>query len=297
MVRTYTEAYRHADRQSHTRKKFYVAQKEKRAYKKKDRTPAEAEALKKRRAVEKTFAERLREYTDKVYDLAEDLHSEFPHHSTKKIYQSMMQFTRRASTRRDVNSWNAFQSMRAEEINAGKYTINYMLLENLMSTLTDLPEGVPKKKVHELAPAIREEWNKMSAEEKTAAVADRHADLKEKHEEKATAPMNSAIAAFHDAFSNLKSIETEVSLFPRHAINRQLTQSRAQLSAIHNRTGTQAALVAVRATDENFMKPIVFTTAKCVDECFYTNFQRTLTDYSINLEAYCLSGMTGMYSI
>lgn len=123
MVRTQTHAYRHSERQLGTRKKFYASQKAKRVYKKKSRTPAEQAALKARRGVDKEFQQKLLEYKDKVYDMAEDLHAQFPHRTTRKIYESLMQFARRAATKREVNSWNAYQSMRLEQINDSTYSI------------------------------------------------------------------------------------------------------------------------------------------------------------------------------
>lgn len=87
--------------------------------KKKTRTPAEYQALKSRREVEERYTSALNDAMAQVLELAERIHNEFPHHTTDKVYRALLQFARKAHTKRRVSSWNAFQSMRAEEINAG----------------------------------------------------------------------------------------------------------------------------------------------------------------------------------
>lgn len=124
MVAT-TSRYHWADRQINPHKKHSsYRRKEARVYKKRVRTPTEKQAIESRRQVEKKYAERVNELSQKVYELAEELHGEFPQHATSKIYRSVLQFSRKAATSRRVNQWNAFQSLKAEELNAGKFDVD-----------------------------------------------------------------------------------------------------------------------------------------------------------------------------
>lgn len=123
---TSTSRYHWNDRQLNSRKKHTSSRRQEgRVYKKQNsRTPAELQALKVRRQVEKTYAQKVHELSAKVYDLAEELYGEFPQYATSKIYRSVLQFPRKAATTRRVNAWNTFQSMKAKELNAGKFIRN-----------------------------------------------------------------------------------------------------------------------------------------------------------------------------
>ncbi|KAI0776438.1 hypothetical protein BC629DRAFT_1255743, partial [Irpex lacteus] len=157
---------------------------------------------------------------------------------------------------RRVNSWNAFQSVKCEELNADK------------------PEG-EKLKIHQLTAAISAAWQKLTDEEKKSYTSERVEQITQDREEQANAPRNTALRAFHDASQNLQSIQGE-------------------LTRIANRTSTHLALVAVRATTDHFMQPLVFTTSPRIDESFFIQYKETMSDFSIKLEAYSLSGMEGI---
>lgn len=87
---------------------------------KKERTPAELQAAVNRRETEKAYTQALNDGITEVLAIAERIHAEHPHHTTTKIYQALLQRARKTDKTRSVSEWNAFQSQRAEEINAGK---------------------------------------------------------------------------------------------------------------------------------------------------------------------------------
>lgn len=62
-----------------------------------------------------------------------------------------------------------------------------------------------------------------------------------------------------------------------------------------NRTGIHIAVIAVRSSIDNFMKPLVYTTSSDIDECFYMLYKQSLSQYSLQLEAYCIAGLKGMF--
>ncbi len=86
---------------------------------KRTRTPAEVEAASKRRETEKEYFVAIQAGQEEVFAIAERIHAEFPHHESAKIYRTLVQSARKAFERRQANDWNAFQSMKAEEFNAG----------------------------------------------------------------------------------------------------------------------------------------------------------------------------------
>jgi hypothetical protein len=72
----------------------------------------------------------------------------------------------------------------------------------------------------------------------------------------------------------------------------QLTSRKLQ--NLHARSGTEFVLIAVRPDNEHYLHPYVSTSTDRVSEFFSMSLQRSLTNVSMRLEAYCLTGIQGM---
>lgn len=51
--------------------------------------------------------------------------------------------------------------------------------------------------------------------------------------------------------------------------------------------------MAVRSRTEDFMRPYVYTTATSFQEYFFAQYKQTLSEFSMKVEAYSVSGMAG----
>lgn len=123
-MRTHTapQRYAYGDRQARQYKKHKSSARAQRVYKQKSRTPGEANAIKARREERREFTSKVTAISERAREMAEALHAEYPQYSTTKIFQDAMQFARKNATKRRVTSWNAFQSVMCEELNAGMYS-------------------------------------------------------------------------------------------------------------------------------------------------------------------------------
>ncbi|KAF5360171.1 hypothetical protein D9758_011357 [Tetrapyrgos nigripes] len=130
-----------------------------------------------RDAKKKTYSERLQECMGQVYRMAEGLAEEFGKHDAGYYYTEIMQVHRLTEKKKDPNAFQAFVSMRVEEINK------------------DIPEGENRRKVGECITDIAKEWNELSTEEKKERTAD------------ALASHNTPLAVFHDTRSTLEEVK------------------------------------------------------------------------------------------
>ncbi|KAI0085005.1 hypothetical protein BDY19DRAFT_997246 [Irpex rosettiformis] len=156
---------------------------------KKSRTPAEIKTLSRRRDEEKEYSAKVYALQDKIYKMAEKLHAEYSHHATDKIYHAILQTSRKSLEKCNVSTWNAFQSIKVEELNK-----------------TRIDAGELKYRTHELALLIKESWDNMSTEEKSSVMRDKIEVLASICEQQAKTPQNSTLSAFHDASKNIKNI-------------------------------------------------------------------------------------------
>ncbi len=152
---------------------------------------------------------------------------------------------------------------------------------------------VPRKKVHELARECKAEWQGMTPEERVTATEDAIEELKQQREMKKLSVQNVSINAFHDVRANLKVIEDQVSrnTLPSIAVNRI-----TQLDSLYARTGTEMLLFAVRSNFDHFPRPYTYSTSDRVEDFFSISFGRDVGDYAKSMEAFCLSGASGIYS-
>ena len=67
-----------------------------------------------------------------------------------------------------------------------------------------------------------------------------------------------------------------------------------QIAELHRRTGTEALLIAVRSSQDDFLQPRTFVTSDRVSSFFESVFHRTAIDFGVKLEAYLISGIQGM---
>lgn len=81
---------------------------------------------------------------------------------------------------------------------------------------SSITEGDDRVQVDQLTVALREEWSKMSQEEKVKATEDALEDLKSRNKDKELAVHNLAITSFHDARANLDSVEKTVRDLQHH---------------------------------------------------------------------------------
>ena len=91
------------ERQLSRRKKLQSHLQAQKNYKQKIHTPAEAQVLKTRRAIERKFTVKVNQISETVYLLAEELHAEYSQHPATKIYQNVMQHARKSAKKRCVN--------------------------------------------------------------------------------------------------------------------------------------------------------------------------------------------------
>ncbi|KAI0684180.1 hypothetical protein BC835DRAFT_1293734 [Cytidiella melzeri] len=133
-----------------------------------------------------------------------------------------------------------------------------------------LPAGAPRPKLDVLVAGLRDKWNSLSKEEQAAATEDDLARITELREMKKTAAHSVPLNAFHDARATLSSLE-----------------------ALHNRTGLEMLLVAVRTDSQSVVCPQVWTTGDPVNEFFQLTNKISLSDFAGKFECYCLSGVQG----
>ncbi|KAI0684135.1 hypothetical protein BC835DRAFT_1249643, partial [Cytidiella melzeri] len=124
------------------------------------------------------------------------------------------------------------------------------------------------------APQIRDLWKAMSKEEQVAATEEELVRIAGVKEMKKTASHSVALNAFHDARASLASVQS-------------------QMESLHNRTGLEMLLLAVRADAQNISCPQVWTSGDVVDEFFQLTNKMSLSDYAVRFECYCLSGIQG----
>ncbi|KAH0828644.1 hypothetical protein J3R83DRAFT_2997, partial [Lanmaoa asiatica] len=66
-------------------------------------------------------------------------------------------------------------------------------------------------------------------------------------------------------------------------------------SALNTRTGTQSILIAVRSDLDHYTRPFVYVSEDRVADFFQLSLKTPPTDIAARLEAYCLSGVQGIF--
>ncbi|KAF8066019.1 hypothetical protein FPV67DRAFT_1418617 [Lyophyllum atratum] len=218
-------------------------------------TPAQKAAQKARRQEQKqTYQEALQEKHADLLKHAEDLHRRFGKHSVDYYMQEIMQVSRLQKKKKSSGSWNAYVSLEVKRMNS------------------ELPEGVPKKKVHELISGIAATWKTLSDAEKTAYTQEKLTELHDTREMRDLASHNVPISAFHDTRVTLDALDDEI-------------------RRLHARTGVEVALIAVRSLKEHYNRPHVVTTSDRVADFFELTRKENVYDLGLRMEAYMLSGV------
>ncbi|KAI0699995.1 hypothetical protein BC835DRAFT_1266983 [Cytidiella melzeri] len=226
----------------------------------KSQTPAEKQArTKQRKEKNENVNKKLNDTLSQVWKLAETLFEELGTHSVKYWYERLLQQSGKKKSTRQTSRWNAFQSKEVKAMNDA------------------LPAGAPRPKLDVLVAGLRDKWNSLSKEEQAAATEDDLARITELREMKKTAAHSVPLNAFHDARATLSSVQNQAS------------KSRA----LHNRTGLEMLLVAVRTDSQSVVCPQVWTTGDPVNEFFQLTNKISLSDFAGKFECYCLSGVQG----
>jgi hypothetical protein len=66
--------------------------------------------------------------------------------------------------------------------------------------------------------------------------------------------------------------------------------------ALHARTSTEVALIAVRSNQDHYNPPHIIISSTRVPEFFDLSVRQTLPDFALRFEAFCLSGVQGIYN-
>jgi hypothetical protein len=129
----------------------------------------------------------------------------------KQAYQTLLHQARRTQKKRRAQMWNAYLRQEVRRRNDGEF--NLFSIDSCLFTrrISELPEGVPRRKASAYAGEISAVWQEMTKEEQENATADALEELKEHRENKAVAHHNNARSAFQDTRATLNTIECEVS--------------------------------------------------------------------------------------
>ncbi len=73
--------------------------------------------------------------------------------------------------------------------------------------------------------------------------------------------------------------------------------SATQVNGVYHRTNTNFIIMAVRSSPDDFMRPFYYTTSPKLETFFFQQNKQTISQYSIKVEAFCLSGMPGKYTM
>lgn len=66
--------------------------------------------------------------------------------------------------------------------------------------------------------------------------------------------------------------------------------------ALHARTSTEIALIAVRSNQDHYNPPHIIISSTRVSEFFDLSVRQTLPDFALRFEAFCLSGVQGVFN-
>ncbi|KAG6809416.1 hypothetical protein H0H92_000327 [Tricholoma furcatifolium] len=220
------------------------------------RLPPDVRAsMKLRRVQEKQdYREALQEVLADLRKKAEEFRQRFGKHSAQYYFEAMIQTAHRHKKSKAAGSWSAFISLEVKRRNEA------------------LPAGAPKKKANDYMSEISAEWKLLSPEERLARTQEKVAELRDTREMRELAPQNVPIASFHDIRATLDGVDKE-------------------LQQLHERTGVEIVMIAVRAKKEDYNQPHVLTTSDRVRNFFELTMKENPLDISVRMEAYMLSGV------
>ncbi|KIY44309.1 hypothetical protein FISHEDRAFT_77504 [Fistulina hepatica ATCC 64428] len=191
---------------------------------------------------------------NEVWAIAKRLHDELGGHSVQYYFQELCQHSHRAQAQCAISSWNSYLAQETKWLNEERG-------ENKGSTAQALE--------------IAMKWQAMSKEEKEAAVKDSRPVLEEQCAIRKYSKQNIAINAYHDVHANIDSIAHE-------------------LDMLEKCTGTHSILITMRSSEDQFNYPTVYTTSNKGEDFMELTYNKSLTLFAKQFEAYLLSGVDGM---
>ncbi|KAG6824221.1 hypothetical protein H0H92_007626 [Tricholoma furcatifolium] len=200
------------------------------------------------------YSTALQEVLEDLQKKGEEFRQRFGKHSARYYYEAMIQTARRQKKSKVAGSWSAFISLKVKRRNDA------------------LPDGVPKKKANDYMAEIAAEWKKLSPDKRLAHTEEKVSELRDTREMRNLAPQNVPIASFHDVRATLDSVDEE-------------------LQRLHQQTGIEIVLIAVRGKKEDYNQPHVLTTSDRVRNFFELTMKENPLDISVRMEAYMLSGV------
>ena len=179
-------------------------------------TPEERKERDKRQEnLQKYTQEKIAEAREAIREITEGLAADLGKSPTH-WHRCLMQLARISLSERATSWWNAFLSIRLQEINAGKQvpcSRGSKRLTFRMIHPTALPEGEKKKGVDdkEIMIQLRAEWEAMSEQEQEAFTKERVKQIAEDRKTKVIGAHTVATNAFHDTSSTIVRVENTVS--------------------------------------------------------------------------------------
>lgn len=156
---------------------------------------------------------------------------------------------------------------------------------------TEIPEGVPKMKVHKMLTEISEKWRNMSEEEKDNITKDTLIELREHRLNKEVGEHKPGAVAAQDLFLTGECIQDMVRVL--HSLFALLTNTQ-KLKHLNMRTGDEALLVITNSSLDRAHKPYVFTTGPCVDNFCNTVLKLIPDDLGAKMDGFMVTGIEGV---
>ncbi|KAF9063160.1 hypothetical protein BDP27DRAFT_1170318, partial [Rhodocollybia butyracea] len=173
---------------------------------------------------------------------AEEIHERFPKMAVELILTDIFQSERLQSATKDVGRYSAFVSLESKRLNA------------------EVPEGQPRRKVHEMSSEIAAKWRELSEAEKNEATKEELAHLRDRRANKEIGEHQVPAAAAQDTLLTLERVKENL---------RRLTA----------RTGDEHLLITTRGTSKIFHKPYIYTIP---------------VDMGYRMDAFMVSGVEGL---
>ena len=170
---------------------------------------ADKVATKHRRDAENQALEKAFEEADlALWEIAEELHKQFPKHPVKYYYQRIMQRSNLKRQRRKVSLWNAFVSQEMRKYNDGMFYFSKFFCHFISLCLEQDPDC--KRVSNDYIKTLAERWQNMTPEEREEAAADAVQTLSDRLENRKEGTHRYHDAAFTDASKTLDRLQREV---------------------------------------------------------------------------------------
>ncbi|KAF9054925.1 hypothetical protein BDP27DRAFT_1146541, partial [Rhodocollybia butyracea] len=212
------------------------------------------ERKRKRAAQKLSYKQALLDVHQQIYAAAAEIHERFPQLSVDLIVTDIFQSERLQSATKDVGRYSAFVSLESKRLNA------------------EVPEGQPRRKVHEMSSEIAAKWREMSEEEKDVATKGELAHLRDRRANKEIGEHRVPAAAAHDSFLTLERVQEN-------------------LERLNIRTGDEHLLISTRGSNKVFHKPFVFASSDRVVEFFNNAYKDVPTEMGYRMDAFMVSGV------